>query len=42
MKTMNIDIIQEGKKARTFVEINDWNKITDEFESTLNGVVKVG
>ncbi len=41
MKTINIDINLEGKKARTFAELNDWNKITDEFENTLKGIVIV-
>ena len=38
----NIDVTVEGGKARRFAEENDWNKITNEFESTLNGVVRVG
>jgi glycosyltransferase involved in cell wall biosynthesis len=29
------DIEQEGIKARKFVEDNDWEKITDEFERVL-------
>ena len=37
-----IDVTVEGRKARRFAEENDWNKITNEFESTLNGVVRVG
>ena len=41
MKAMNIDINHDGKKARTFAELNDWNRITNEFENTLKGVVKV-
>jgi glycosyltransferase involved in cell wall biosynthesis len=40
MKSMNIDINLDGKKARTFAELNDWNKIIDEFENTLKGAVE--
>jgi glycosyltransferase involved in cell wall biosynthesis len=29
-----------GVKARKFVERYDWNKLTDEFESVLQGVIK--
>ena len=39
-KSYDIDIIAEGRKARKFVEKNDWKKITDEFENTINGVLK--
>ena len=28
---------KEGRKARRFVENNDWNKIVDEFEEVLWG-----
>jgi glycosyltransferase involved in cell wall biosynthesis len=42
MKTLNIDITLDGKRTRTFAELNDWNRITDEFENTLKGVVKIG
>lgn len=41
-KVFSIDIMDEGRKARSFAEDNDWNKITDEFESILNGVVRIG
>ncbi|AEG18383.1 glycosyltransferase [Methanobacterium paludis] len=41
VKASDIDVIIEGGKARRFAEDNDWNKITDEFESTLNGVVRI-
>ena len=39
-KSYEIDIIAEGRKARKFVEKNDWKKITDEFETSINGVFK--
>ena len=42
LKSYDIDITAEGRKARKFVEKNDWKKITDEFENTINGVVKNG
>jgi len=42
VKASDIDITAEGGKARRFVEENDWGKITDEFESILKGVVRVG
>ena len=42
LKARDIDVKAEGEKARKFVEKNDWNKITDKFESTLKGVVRVG
>ena len=29
-----------GRKARSFVSGNDWNKVTDEFESRLNRLVR--
>ena len=35
LKSYDIDIKVEGGKARRFAEKNDWNKITDEFERTL-------
>ncbi len=38
LKAYDIDIIDEGRKARKFVEKNDWNKITDEFEKTLQKI----
>lgn len=34
------DIEGEGKKAREFVEDNDWEKITDEFERVLEEVIQ--
>jgi glycosyltransferase involved in cell wall biosynthesis len=34
----NIDIKVAGEKARKFVEKNDWNKITDEFEDILENL----
>jgi len=34
-KSYEIDIIAEGRKARKFVEKNDWNKITNKFEVLL-------
>ena len=42
LKAYDIDIISEGRKARKFVEKNDWNKITDEFENTLTELLKDG
>ncbi len=42
IKTMKIDLNHDGKKARTFAELNDWDMITNEFENTLMGVVKIG
>ncbi|WP_286679510.1 glycosyltransferase [Methanobacterium sp. 42_16] len=42
IKASTIDIMNEGRKARSFAEGNDWNRIVDEFESTLNGVVRIG
>lgn len=42
IKASVIDIMNEGRKARSFAEGNDWNRITDEFESTLKGVVRIG
>ena len=33
-------INDEEIKARKFIEKNDWNKITDEFEKTLSHVLK--
>jgi glycosyltransferase involved in cell wall biosynthesis len=41
-KASYINVEVEGGKARRFAEDNDWNRITDEFESNLNGVVKFG
>jgi glycosyltransferase involved in cell wall biosynthesis len=32
-------IISEGKKARKFIEKNDWNKITDDFEKVLKELI---
>lgn len=37
----NIDIDLEGQRARKFAEKNDWQVITDKFENTLKGVVKI-
>lgn len=34
-KSLDINIVSVGKKSRKFVEHNDWNKITDEFENVL-------
>ena len=34
-KAFSIDVLSEGEKARRFAEDNDWNKITDEFETLL-------
>jgi len=39
-KSYEIDIIAEGRKARKFVEKNDWSKITNEFEKTLQDLQK--
>ena len=39
---LNIDIEVEGNKARKFAEGCDWKNITDEFENSMNGVVKIG
>jgi hypothetical protein len=33
-------IKSEGKKARKFVENNDWNLITDKFEKTLEKLIQ--
>ena len=33
-------IESEGKKARKFVANNDWEKITDEFERVLEGIIE--
>lgn len=41
MEVKDTNIVVEGEKARKFVEENDWNKITTDFENTLNGVFKV-
>ena len=40
LKAYTINLIAEGRKARKFVEKNDWNKITDKFENILQEVVK--
>ena len=42
LKASDIKIEQEGNSARRFVEANDWIRITNDFESTLNGVIKFG
>ena len=42
LKAYDIDIISEGRKARKFVEKNDWNRITDEFENTLEELLGNG
>ncbi len=42
LKSYDINIKVDGGNARRFAEKNDWNKITNEFENTLNGVVRVG
>lgn len=39
VKASSIDIKEEGRKARTFAEGNDWNRITDEFENILDGLI---
>ena len=39
VKASKIDITAEGRKARRFAEDNDWNKITDEFENILGGLI---
>ena len=39
-KSYEIDIIAEGRKARKFVEKNDWSNITNEFEKTLQNLQK--
>ena len=36
----NGGIKEEGMKARKFVEKQDWNKITDEFERVLEEVIR--
>jgi glycosyltransferase involved in cell wall biosynthesis len=41
LKSYEIDIIAEGRKARKFVEKNDWSKITNEFERTLQNLQKI-
>jgi glycosyltransferase involved in cell wall biosynthesis len=38
VKASHIDVTVEGGKARRFAKKNDWNKITDEFESILWGL----
>jgi glycosyltransferase involved in cell wall biosynthesis len=40
LKSYEIDIITEGRKARKFVEKNDWSKITNEFERILQNLQK--
>lgn len=39
---LKLNLDEEGNKARDFVEGNDWETITDEFESILNGGVRIG
>ncbi len=41
-KALDICMEVEGDKARKFAEGCDWKNITDEFENTMNGVVRVG
>lgn len=42
MKVDSLPFDLEGIKARKFAEKNDWNVITDKFETNLIGVVTVG
>ncbi|MCE7699906.1 MAG: glycosyltransferase [Methanobacterium paludis] len=37
---LKLDLNEEGNKARNFVEGNDWEKITDEFENFLGGLIE--
>lgn len=41
-KALNIDIKLEGKKARKFAELCDWNKISYNFENELKGIILNG
>jgi glycosyltransferase involved in cell wall biosynthesis len=38
----NESVVEEGRKARRFVEKNSWDDITDEFEMVLEEIIKVG
>lgn len=38
-KSLNIDFDEESKKARKFVENNDWDKITDKFEKLIFEII---
>jgi glycosyltransferase involved in cell wall biosynthesis len=38
LKVNEINVKAEGEKARRFVEKNDWNKITDKFETNLQNL----
>lgn len=39
IEAFKLNLTENGKKARAFIEGNDWNKITDEFEELLNKTV---
>jgi glycosyltransferase involved in cell wall biosynthesis len=39
-ESLKIDYVNIGKSALQFVKSNDWNKITDVFESCLKGAIK--
>ena len=38
-EALKLDVKMEGKKARKFVENNDWNKITNDFEGVLKNII---
>lgn len=40
-KALELELNEEGKKARKFVENNDWHKITSDFETILKCVDKL-